>query len=106
MIYHLISLKRSTADAAQSFSIFAWSPERLSTINTSFLSKSLESWPASRVSGTKTKSLVLVFKAESVGFKPFRTTSSRNFLGKMAESTKAPFLIGMILTPFSNKSLA
>lgn len=66
----------------------------------------LVSCPTSSESGTKTKSLVLVFRAESVSLSFLRMMSSKNFLGRIAESMTSPTLMGMILAPFSNNSLA
>jgi len=59
----------------------------------------LERTPTSMLSGTITKSFVLVLSAESVDFSCFKTTSSKNFLAKIAASIFYPTLIGMILCP-------
>ena len=73
----------------------------------SWRSRVFESWAASKESGTTTNSLVLVFKAESADVNFFRTTSSKNFFGRIAYSILLlGDFSGMILAPFSKSSLA
>ncbi len=103
---HFMSLNKSTAEAAHSFSILDLSADLFSTKTVSWRSRILESCPASKLSGTNTNSLVLVLRAESVGLSFFKITNSKNFFGKIAESILSPTLIGMALTPCSNKYLA
>ena len=101
-----MSLNKSTAEAAHSFSILDLSADLFSMKTASWRSRILESWPASKLSGTSTNYLVLVLRAESVGLSFFKMTNSKNFLGRIAESIFSPTLIGIALTPCSNKYLA
>lgn len=65
------------------------------------------SWAKSIVLGTTTKSLNLVFNAESSSFSFFKLIAAINFCGNKAPNI-SPLLFwrGIILAPFSNIYLA